>query len=98
MALPAGTGSPLSALAFLLSPNDPAPDYPPTQQLVELLKMPTCVGQAQRIVLDHLGKRYHRTFTGPWEFVGFAREQDLDLDFTTPPQQPENAWKEAGKP
>ncbi len=29
-----------------------------TQELVELLKMPTCFGPARRVVLDHLGNRY----------------------------------------
>ena len=59
-----------------------------TQQLVELLKLPTYVGEARRVILDHLGRRYRRTFAGPREFVGFAHEQHLELDFTTPPQRP----------
>ena len=46
------------------------------------------VGEARRVVLDHLGNRYHRTFADVWEFVRFAKEQNLDLDFTSPPRRP----------
>jgi len=59
-----------------------------TQQLIELLKMPTCMGGARRIVLDQLEKRYRRTFVDAWEFVRFAGDENLSLDFTTPPQRP----------
>ncbi len=60
-----------------------------TQQLVELLKLPTCVGQVRHLVLDHLGNRYRRRFADQWEFVRFAEEQNLGLDFTTSPKRPE---------
>jgi hypothetical protein len=53
--------------------------------------MPNCVGAAQRLVLDHLGNRYRQHFADVWEFVHFAQEQRLGLDFTTPPQRPEPA-------
>jgi hypothetical protein len=46
------------------------------------------VGAARRAVLDQLGNRYHRTFADQWEFVRYAREQRLGLDFTTPPKRP----------
>jgi hypothetical protein len=89
VAFPAGTGQPLTALALL----SPAPEPPPcrlsTQQLVELLKMPPCIGPARRVVLDQLGNRYKRHFADAWQFVRFAQEQHLDLDFTTTPQRPE---------
>ena len=29
-----------------------------------------------------------RTFADHWEFVRYAKEQQLDLDFTTPPKRP----------
>src|SRR5262249_43906908 len=61
----------------------------PPQVLVELLKHPLCVGEARRAVLDVLGTRYRRTFTDPWDFVRFAEEQKLGLDFTSPPKRPE---------
>jgi hypothetical protein len=60
-----------------------------TQELVELLKMPTCYGPARRVVLDHLGNRYHRHFVNHWAFVRFATDQELGLDFTTPPRRPD---------
>jgi hypothetical protein len=61
------------------------------QELVELLKMPTCFGPARRLVLDHLGNMYGRRFEHHWQFVRFAREQVLDLDFdlATPPKRPD---------
>jgi serine/threonine protein kinase len=58
------------------------------QQLVELLKNPCCVGHARRIVLDQLARSYRRPFADVWEFVRFAEEQRLDLDFTGPAQRP----------
>jgi hypothetical protein len=91
VAFPAVTGHPLTALALLLPAAEPPPCRLSTQQLVELLKMPTCVAEARRVILDHLGNRYRRTFADVWEFVRFAQEQKLDLDFTTPPQRPETA-------
>jgi hypothetical protein len=39
-------------------------------------------------VLMHLSECYHYTFANHWEFVRFAKEQQLDLDFTTPPKRP----------
>jgi hypothetical protein len=53
--------------------------------------MPTCFGPARRVVLKHLDNRYGRTFANHWEFVRYAKETGLDLDFTTPP-------KRAGRP
>jgi hypothetical protein len=59
----------------------------PTQQLVELLNQPLCIGPARRVVLDRLQDRYGRVFADQWEFVGFAQEQNLGLDFTSPPKR-----------
>jgi hypothetical protein len=86
---PAGIGQPLAALALVLPAAEPPPCRLSDQQLVELLKMPTCVAEARRVILDQLGNRYRRSFADVWEFVRFAREQNLDLDFTTPPKRPE---------
>ena len=69
-------------------PSKPWPCRLTTQELVELLKMPTCFGQARRVVLDHLGNIHGRRFTNHWEFVRFAREKGLQLDLTTPPRRP----------
>ena len=60
-----------------------------TQELVELLKMPTVFGEARVVVLDHLGNRYHRKFANHWQFVRYAKDHHLNLDFTTPPKRPD---------
>jgi tRNA A-37 threonylcarbamoyl transferase component Bud32 len=77
----------LEAAARLFA--EPFPCRLTTQELVELLKMPTCIGAARRVVLDHLGNRYGRRFVNHWAFVRHATEQKLDLDLTTPPRRPE---------
>jgi hypothetical protein len=66
---------------------EPFPCRLTTQELVDLLKMPTCFGKARRVVLDHLGNRYRRRFDNHWAFVRFAREKGMDLDFTAPPKR-----------
>jgi tRNA A-37 threonylcarbamoyl transferase component Bud32 len=81
-------GGPFATLPALPSASEPLPCRLSTQDLVELLKMPTCFGKARKVVLQHLGNRYGRTFANHWEFVRFAQEQRLDLDFTTPPKRP----------
>jgi hypothetical protein len=43
----------------------------------------------RRVVLDQLGNRYGRRFDTHWDFVRYAHEQRLDLDFTTPPKRPD---------
>ena len=54
-----------------------------------MLKFPTCVGDMRRVILTQLGNRYHRRFATHWEFVRFAQDHGLNLDFTTPPQRPD---------
>jgi len=78
-----------SAITPLPFAAEPFPCRLTTQDLVELLKMPTCFGPARRVVLDHLGNRYGQRFVNHWEFVRFAREKNLELDFTTPPKRPD---------
>jgi hypothetical protein len=58
-----------------------------TQELVELLKQPLCIGQARRVILDQLENRYGRQFADHWEFVRYAQEQNLGLDFSSPPKR-----------
>jgi hypothetical protein len=43
------------------------------------------LGEVRQVVLQHLGNRYGHCFAYHGEFVRFAQEQHLDLDFTTPP-------------
>jgi hypothetical protein len=85
----------LGASSMVLAPTtalsypalQPPPELLPTETLVELLKHPLCVGEARRAVLDTLGTRYGRTFADQWEFVRFAQENNLGLDFTSPPKE-----------
>ena len=59
-----------------------------TQEFVVLLKAPTCVGPARRVILDQIGQRYHRTFADQWEFVEFAEKNLPDIDLLSPPKRP----------
>ena len=68
---------------------EPSPCRLTTADLVELLKMPTCFGAARRVVLDQLENIHGRRFANHWEFVRFAREKGLKLDFTSPPHRPD---------
>jgi hypothetical protein len=58
-------------------------------ELVELLKMPTCHSQLRRAILGCLGDHYGRRFANHWDFVIYAQEHHLNLDFTTPPRRPD---------
>jgi hypothetical protein len=88
MAARAGPGIEGAVEAAVRISSEPFTCRLTTQELVNLLKMPTCFGAARRIVLDHLGNRYGRRFVNHWAFVLFATEQNLSLDFTTPPSRP----------
>lgn len=79
---------PFAALPALPATSKPLGCRLSTQELVELLKMPTCWGAVRQVVLQHLGNRYGRNFANHWEFVHFAAERRLDLDFTSPPRRP----------
>jgi hypothetical protein len=87
-----GLGNFPMALSLPLALQNPAleppPDPLPTKTLVDLLKHPLCVGAARRVVLDQLGSRYDRHFENQWDFVRFAEEQKLGLDFASPVQRP----------
>jgi hypothetical protein len=89
VAFPCSIGPPFTAFTLLPSAVEPPPCHLSTQQLVDLLKMPISVGMEQRLLLDQLANRYRRNFDTVWDFVRYAKEQKLDLDFTTPPQRPE---------
>jgi tRNA A-37 threonylcarbamoyl transferase component Bud32 len=80
--------TPFAALPTLPAASEQLPCRLSTQDLVDLLKMPTCFGKARKVVLKHLGNRYGHTFANHWEFVRFAQEQHLDLDLLSPPKRP----------
>ncbi|HTU91291.1 MAG TPA: hypothetical protein VMF69_14520, partial [Gemmataceae bacterium] len=79
--------TPFPALPALTAVSESLPCRLSTQDLVELLKMPTCFGEKRKVVLKHLGNRYCRTFANHWQFVRFAQEQHLNLDLTSPPKR-----------
>jgi hypothetical protein len=81
-------GDPVVAvLPHLRTLAEPLPCRFSTQDVVDLLKQPTCVGAARRLLLDQLQNRYDRKFADQWQFVHFAKEQGLALDFTSPPRR-----------
>jgi hypothetical protein len=43
----------------------------------------------RRVILDQLGNRYGRRFDTRWDFVRYAQEKGLSLDFTAPPRRPD---------
>jgi hypothetical protein len=96
--IPGVPGPPVSPamIAAVRIASEPFPCRLSTQELVELLKMPTCFGPARRVVLDHLGNRYGQRFINHWAFVRYAKEHDLDLDFTTPPKRPDAITRSVG--
>jgi tRNA A-37 threonylcarbamoyl transferase component Bud32 len=80
---------PFAGLAALALAAQPLPSRFSTQELVDLLKMPTCVGPARDVILQHLGERYHRPFADQWEFVEYAEKHLPDLDLKSPPKRPQ---------
>jgi tRNA A-37 threonylcarbamoyl transferase component Bud32 len=77
----------LGNLTVLLQAAEPLPCRFTTQQLVDLLKMPTCVGEARAVILEQLSYRYRRSFADVWDFVEWAEKYEPGLDFTTPPRR-----------
>ncbi len=75
------------ALTLLQPALKPWPRRLSDQQLVDLLKQALCVGPARQAILDHLEYHHRRRFTDPWDFVRYAEETRLGLDFTSPPRK-----------
>jgi serine/threonine protein kinase len=69
-----------TAPVFLKKALEPLPCRLSPQELVDLLKHPTCIVHSRRIILDQLESHYHRRFADQWAFVRFAMDQKLDLD------------------
>jgi hypothetical protein len=88
-AIGVSANGPVLSLPLLPAAGEPLPCRFSTQDLIELLKMPTCIGEVRRVVLDQLGHRYVRQFATHWDFVRYAQQQGLNLDFATPPQRPD---------
>jgi hypothetical protein len=84
--LMAARGHCFAALVILRKAQEPLLGRLSPQELVELLKHPTCVAKARRIILDQLGSHYQRAFSDHWAFVSYAQDQMLDLDLNGPTQ------------
>jgi hypothetical protein len=81
----AASGNPVVGVPGLLLAGAPAPHPLGPQELVDLLKLPTCIGPARRVILDQLENHYQRSFADTWDFVRFAQHQRLDV--SSPPQR-----------
>ncbi len=81
------TGQFLFGMPDIFLAGEPLPVRISTQELVDILKIPLCVGAARRVVLDQLEQRYQRKFANHWEFVRFAQDQKLSLDLASPPRR-----------
>ncbi len=74
MAIGISANCPALNLPLLHSIVIPPPCRLSTQDLVDLLKMPTCVREVRRVILDQLGNRYRRRFDTHWDFVRYAQQ------------------------
>jgi hypothetical protein len=79
-----GSSLPMQLAVLILVQNPPC--RLSTEQLVELLKQPFCVGKARRVILDQLEVRYQREFPDHWSFVRFAQNSKLGLKLEGPPR------------
>jgi hypothetical protein len=64
-------------------------------QLIELLKQPTCVGTASEIVLRRLSERLGRPLTTVWQLAAYLAESDAGIDLSAPAQK-RALWVRAG--
>jgi hypothetical protein len=55
-----------------------------TQQIVEALKQPSCVGTTRAALLRHLGERYRRSFSDVWELIDYLKQHEPNLDLDSP--------------
>jgi hypothetical protein len=79
---------PFAALPALAEASRPPPARFTEQQLVDLLKAPTCPAPARQAIAEQLGRQCGRPFADEWQFVEWAREHRPDLDLTSPPIRP----------
>ena len=60
------------------------------QQLVDLLKTPTCRQEGCQVIVAQLGNQCGHPFAGLWDFVDYAHEHRPDLNLTSPPVRPDS--------
>jgi hypothetical protein len=83
----AGTPAELRRLALVFGALEKHLDR---QAVVDLLKMPTCVGPMRRAILDRLGREAGRTFNDIWAFEDWARRESPTLLLLDTPRRPES--------
>jgi hypothetical protein len=54
------------------------------EQMVEMLRQPTCVGTAREVLLAELGRRKGRTFTDLWQLVEYLQDNARHIDLDAP--------------
>jgi hypothetical protein len=81
----AGNGRLLDSVTLLGPALAPLSCPLTTQQLVDLLKQPLCVGHMRRVILNKLEDRFRRKFADQWDFVRFTEKRRLGLNFTSTP-------------
>ena len=54
------------------------------EMLLQALKQPGCVGTIRAALIEHLGRRYRRSFADVWELVASLKEAAPDLDLDSP--------------
>jgi hypothetical protein len=94
-ALDEDRAGPLGAQPTLLEHADQRPQtweqFPSrftSQQLVDFLKMPTCLRPARRVILKQLERQCNGHFESIAEFLDWARVAGRDFDLMSPPMRP----------
>jgi tRNA A-37 threonylcarbamoyl transferase component Bud32 len=57
-----------------------------TQDIVNVLKHPFCVGRTRAELVRELGRRLNRRSDGVWELLAWLQEHQPDVDLSTPPR------------
>jgi serine/threonine protein kinase len=89
LGIAAVSSHPWSAFAESAEASRPPQERFTEQELVNLLKLPTCDQPARQVLVRQLGWQCGEHFDNMWEFVDWAREHRPDLDLTSPPVRPD---------
>jgi hypothetical protein len=79
-----GAPTPLAGVAALVAVARPLPGRLSEQQLVDLLKMPSCRREARAVLVRQLGNQCGQRFDSLWDFVAWAQKNRPDLDLASP--------------
>lgn len=84
---PHGGLTPAALGVNMVRAAEPFPARFSDEFMVAWLQRPIGVGPWRRVILDVLGTKHRRHFRDPWDYVRFAQERDLSIDFTAGPQR-----------